>query len=806
MVFPSTQFRPKPVKLSCSQIQLRLPPTPTSIPPPSAAMGAAEGQQRFRKRGGAKKKKKASSSSATPPADFPASAPRVDFTPSGYVSGFQSTPSTLDSDISSYLSQLQTTLHSLDPDGSLAAAFSTSPSLDVDDPPPSVLLARNALHELAPRIAELSRDGFASHLLESLIRACADASALSATLTSALAAGPGRFASLAAHHAASHVLDAALLALALMTEAEDAKHALDLLADTVGKWDPHHVVEVVTSASGSHVFRTIVSTLAGVPREEPREAKLDDSERGRIRSYIDRMATDVPEEWRKAVRNVAEGLLDTDTINLHDMTWTPAPCTALQALLASVSVSDKELAKRFADTCLNGEEESLMRNACGSRFVERAVLCLGASVMKGAYKGRLRELAQDPKANFVVQRILLGLRGRGEIMSAWDELEEAVPGMLGFGKTREGVVLSLLRATEAEGDENCRRRASRCIARACGTVGEKAKSFVGVLMLGSPEMWTRWQRVVADMGRTGLGVKGRPGDVLHVPRSLPNPSLLGILIARCIMRFPGGPGQTVRDSMATLSGEEVLALIGHPVGSRLVEQWIDGETAAATRKMAGKVMQAVAGEEDAYGVLAVVRNPYGAQVVIRCAAVVAAPMRKTIMEALASDFEQLKTHDCGQMVVRKCRVEHYMRRGNEWEHQETARETRERLFADILDDDGEEEDHEANTKKRKKDKKKRRRDAEGEDSGKRKRTEDPGDVVKDLTQEKSAVIFNSLFASSNKEHAEVPTSSGNTASREEDENQISLEKVLGTIKETAGSSTKKKKSKKKKKKKHKDSE
>ena len=814
------RWRGKFIAKSLWAVQHRLQfSLPLHITVSSQAMGSVgmdDSQRRFRRRGGAKKKKKAPSTVDAPIAAAPNAS-------AGYVSGFQSssTPSTLSTDLSSYLSQLQSSLQELDPDGSLATTFAGSSAADPDDPPPSVLLARNAIGELAPRVHEVARDAFGSRLLESLLRACADPCPPAALLGAALDAGPQRFAALAAHHAASHVMDAALQAIGGRWEGdEDARACLNKMADTVGKWTQSDFAEVVNSASGSHSFRAIAATLAGIPRDEPREAKLDDSERGRIRSYIERMAVDVPDEWHLALHTMTEGLLQDDAIDLQKMLWKPSSCAALQALLAGVSVGNKELALQLAEYCVKGQEDQLMRNACGSRFMERAVLCFGAKVVQDTYKGRLQELSKDPKANFVVQRILLGLRGRGQVMSAWDELEDAVPEMLGFGRAREGVVLSLLRVTEAEGDENCRRRASRSVARACGAVGERGKSFAGMLMMGSEEMWTRWQMDVKQLGRTGMGLYERMGDVLFVPRKLLSPSLLGTLIARCVMRFSGGPGQLMRDSMATLSGEELVALIGNAVGSRLVEQWVDGETLEVSKKIAAKVVNAVSGDK-AEGILAAAKNPYGAQVVVRCAGVVAGPLRKIMMEAFASDFEELKKHDCGQMVLRKCRVEQYMRRGEEWEHEETTRETRERLFTDILQDDEEEDGNEVEEKaaepekKEKKEKKEKRKKDKKEKKEKkdkkRKRTDSDAGMegeksVKIAKGKESNVIFDSLY-----KDAEVRGDTGkgavvrNEDNSDEEQGGSGLEKILNAIEDKAKTpdakrSKKKDKGKKKKKK------
>lgn len=810
-------------------------------------MVAAGEQRRFRKRGGAKKKKKndARDASSAPP-DL---APREnEHHPHGVGAGEGEDPhqaawgrqsygggekgygvgghgyggggygaggadSHLDPELLSYLLKLRDDLEQLDPIGEVSAAWANSPdrySIDDDVPPPPVLLARNALTELRQRVHEVARDSSGSRLFEKLLRYASDGSAVAAVLDAVLALGASRVSALAQHRNGSHVLETMLRMVSKESmSAEGVEAAMKRLVAVTEEWTADELLEIIQSSSASHVFRVVVASLAGLPEDEPKESKLDDSSPTKIRSYVDRMGVEVPDEWLSAVRSLAERILEEGARrDLLGLVWAPASCAALQALLSGVVRTDKDLGTRLAQALIGSQLEELMMNPCGSRFVERAVVCLGSSMVMETVKGRLAEFAENGRANFCVQRILLGINGRGAVMGAWDELEESVVKMMGFGSTREGVVLALLRSTEAEGDENCRRRASRCVAKASGATGAKAKELAGVISTGSDEIWSRWKVAVNELGGSGLGVRGRPDDVLRVPRTVPRLSLLGVLMARCLMRYPGGPGQGARDSMATLTPTELLALCGDVMGSRLVEQWLDSEESVGGGKNAGRVLACMFGENDMAGIAAASRNPYASRVLIRASGLVMGDNRKRVMEALAMGYASLRSDRHGRIVVRKCRVEQYMQRGDQWANEESVRDTRHRIFAEILVDDEDEnrvnigpvgESKEARKKakdQRKKEKKETRQSLEKQ--SKQTKSSEVDDLVELLAPPVEKVGKGKTVERPTKRSKKSGKLLNEGTAEPEDHGEVGLDTVLGAIAKAAATPSKKGSKKKRK--------
>jgi hypothetical protein len=684
-------------------------------------MDGGGGQRRFRQRGGAKKKKRKALAASQPGqneaqgesavkqhaggAAYAASAsvpdPARHEAPSFQRNEAQWQESQLDTELARYLYQLKDDLARLERESAFNGTWNAPNAADDgkdafdSDLPPLLLLARNGLVSLHANLHEVAMEPMGSRVLETLIRTVrSDAAVLSTTLSTLLTLGSRRVATLVEHRCGSHVMQSLVTAVAADVTAAGEGHegmaAMGALCKVLLEWTVSEVRSIMASSCGSHVFRAIVAGLAGIPAEEPKEAKLDDSAgSARIMTYIESGAFDVPQQWLDTVAALAQKILDADSGGeLQGMLWAPASSTAFQGLLAATARADRAVAKKLVEAAVN--ESSFLDvsyDTYGARFMERVVVCLGAAHVMPDLTGHFAEMASDSKANFVLQRVLLGLKGRGAVMSAWDELEASLPKFTGYGSVRDGVVLAMLRAAEVEGDEQARRRAARAIAKSVGAVGNDARHLAGVLITGSLDRWSRWRESVKEWSGRNMGMKSPSplpeddtSDVLHFGAS-PGTSLLGVLMARCLLRFPGGPGQVCRDSMANLQPHEVLALCSQPSGSRLIEQWASFDEEFGNGKVSSNIVSAAL---DANAIGAASRSPYAAQVLIKSIPKSAVSVRRRAMEALAGRASHLRDHRHGRQVIRKCRVDDFVRRGDDWSTVETARDTRQRMFEDIL--------------------------------------------------------------------------------------------------------------------------
>lgn len=750
-----------------------------------------EPKRKFRRRGGAKKKKKPQkddnesqpqsqpqptddwyhsglgerpSSSSTPsqsrkPGEFqPAASDTIEFEESKGPLPLSSPPSfnqsdsapssaiptsyaqvTLDPETELYLQKLQQSFEQIQHQHPTDRYAFTNPDHDDDNdtsnPSPVTLLARNSLNELKTRIPEVSRHNVACRLLESLLPHAGARTCVS-VLDAVLDTGSRQFASLAAHPCASHLLQKCL----------DGAHVAGVpskLGDVLSEWTHDIIVQVSSSSSGTHVFRSAVSLLARVPwTEEPAHARMSDDKLP-SKSYFDDAPCKPAEEDKNSVLNIAETLL-TDVKALHQMIYEPASCGALQVILTSLAVcdSDGDTLKLFATSLLptneksaqdgqlsrNGSVHTLMEHRVVSRLLDRIILVCGSnhdgplpSVLSDVFRDdeELLRCVRHPIANHCAQRYISGLKPRGEITRVAKALDEAIQTRLlmpprsgngdeirGTSTLREGVVLAIVRAAEVGGDQKVKAAVARAVARGIDAIDKDAPHLVGHLFMRGKAMWGEWCRRIEAAGADdfvfGVRSHGGPQDdansegkvpALRIPWGLPRSSVVGALIARALMRMPEGAGQMARASMLSFSSKQIVALCADSVGSRIVEQWVMDTELKRSEKMASKVatiLLAAGSNGVVHGGLACVcRNASAGMVLVKCVERASVPVRKKVMEGLAGIYEKLKNDRFGQVVLRKCRVRQYLSRTEDWDKKESGLESRRRLFADILDDGGE---------------------------------------------------------------------------------------------------------------------
>ncbi len=590
-------------------------------------------------------------------------------------------PTTLDRELYSYLVRVQNELESLSAHSAQASSEEIAGKDDDDDDdglPPPVLLAQNAVCEIIPRLHEVAVDPSGSRVLQSLLRRIRDPEIVADMLRNVVSPGASRFASLAEHRCASHVLqDICTFLSSYSLSLVSVRESISNLVQTIMMWDLGQLLLVMESPGGSHVLRSVFGLLAGISPEEPRTAKLDDSSPVPIRPYFEISRVETPQEWHRAVIHFANLFISTPD-RVKNLPWSTAPCSALQCLISASACIDRGLTKKLVKAVMVGQLSDLVFDSCGSRFVERAVTCLGAGIVWDEVKGHLGEMIAHPKANHVAQRVFLRLSGRSQVKAIWDEVEPKVMDCLRIGSGREGVALAMVRAAEAEGDDVQRRRASKCIAKSMETNGENSKYFVGAILRGSVQEWLKWSSEINSCGLPKLGINRNDGDALRVGSNLNSFNIINVLIARSLLRFRGAAGQAARDSMNSLSQFEILALIASSVSSRVIEQWVDLDT-----KNSEKVIQAVMSAEP-WSVLATAKSAYGAMVISRCIPKAHQELQKQIMDVLGSKIQHLKQDRFGSVVVRKCRVESYVHDPDKWRNMSRGRATRARLFEDLF--------------------------------------------------------------------------------------------------------------------------
>lgn len=636
---------------------------------------AATSTRRFRRRGGAKKnknKKNPSSSAADHIAFDSASAPSTT-SPSTLTAPpilssaptFVPAGTTLPPDLFSYLQKLSADLLSLPPD-------------DPDTPDHASLLARNGLTTVTNYVAELSRDSTTARVLESLLPHAGAEGAI-AVIDSLFSAAP--FVALSTHVSASHVLQTAL------TTASSPPESLRVVIASMSQND---FLTIATDRHGSHVLRAALATLVGIPSDEPPHARLDDSVPAGTPYFHAASQPSAPVV--NVLRSLSDTILQKPEV-LVDLPYSPHGSASLQALLSAFSISDLSTSVSVIATSVASSTAvpELLQSQTGSRLLDRILLVGTDTAIHTHFSdaNTLLTASQHPVANFPVQRFLSSLPTRAKLAAALSTLLPQFPTLLGEHAPRDGVVLALARATERVGDLRQQTTLSREVARAINATGADTKLLPLALALrgiASAKMW----RSILESSTSPMEWELRHG-ALQTPRGLPRPAPVGVLLARTLLRLKGAAGQPVRDAMATLSARELVAMLIDPGLSRVLEPWLADGDAKRAEKIAMKILAALdsgrEGRDEDAVLVAACAVPCAAMVIAQCVARLSADQRRRAMDRLAAQYDTIAHTGRGEIVLRKCRVEMYMRRNGDWEREESARETKERLFADILADE-----------------------------------------------------------------------------------------------------------------------
>lgn len=662
----------------------------------------------------------------------------------------------LDEETEAYLNRLRDTFEDMVASGENEPSngFSDPNDVDGDNPSPLTLMARNSLTELsAQMLQEVSRHNLACRLVEKLLPYAGAASCIE-ILGTLLKSGLRQFASLAVHPCASHLLQRCLVG------AQDSDDYPSELAAMLTSWTKDMMCEVMVSSSGSHVFRAAVSLLARISNENERSnSRLLDNVAPSAR-FFDNCSKTPNEMAKKAVIAIALKLLEqtpgsTDNSDedgnmaydqgvvddLHRLASRPTSCAALQSLLTAVAVCDMGVTAKLANAILPKRSEELlelMESRIASRLIERIILIFNPD--QSEFPPTIQSIMQDndtflqliehPSANFCVQQYISRLTNRGSIARVARLLADPIENQLlsygSGGRPRDGVVLALLRVAEAHADQKTQASISRAIARGVAAIDKDAPNLVGHLLLRGKAMWAEWHRRVEQLDLMETAQSKYPSSSaddnnfiehghfnqnsfkrLSLPRNLPRMSTIGALLARALMRLPEGPGQMARASMAALSPKTLLAFCADSTASRVVDQWILSDPdMKRNEKVCTKVISALLGDaqkqdstkpEFIATVQAVCRNPCAGAVLTQSTQRANSYVRRRVMDGLSAAYDSLINDHFGSIVLRKCRVQNYMRRNDDWEKKETEHETRKRVFADILGDDDADADADVNT-------------------------------------------------------------------------------------------------------------
>ncbi|KAI8058172.1 armadillo-type protein [Syncephalis plumigaleata] len=500
-----------------------------------------------------------------------------------------------------------------------------------------------------------------------------------------------RLIDVVSHRFASHGCQTLLKQAALMVDKElrqdesmmdSPSDMMTCLLEIQQQLTPH-VVPLMMDVFGSHIIRSLLFIFTGKPMED--EATTQTSNKGGIRSkrsaqfsthhikegtkHTSMDILKVPHQFidanNKLVMQIINGL---NVAKLRDLSFDAMANPVFQLLLELEKSKHIQLdSSSFLDRFLLGldqDEQSehyrdsirylsaLARDRVGSHLLERFIASASPQVFtrlfNGIFRGKLRELCQDPVANFVVQRLMPACNGPQQLELV---LAEIVPLFPDLYKTRPGVLRSAVDA---------------CNKLNCGYKGV-VKGLKDAVKMQSRDDDPLFGSVYIRL-QTLEEYKSYAISRFHVQ---------GSLILQSLLRFPEERNRIVINSLLGLNKQELMKWSCNAISSRVLESFftVDAVSVKTKRKLAEQWT-------GSFHQLALDR--YGGHVLDRYWIVADLAHKETIAQELLAHEQTLYASMHGKFILRNCRIDQFKRRREQWRQQQQGQSKKQMLFADII--------------------------------------------------------------------------------------------------------------------------
>ena len=498
-------------------------------------------------------------------------------------------------------------------------------------------LIKYANYQVVKRLADafsdslrpICSDRFASHVLEKIIHVCADRGNRDSTIV-------------------------------------NDKDSIEVKEEEVDKYNDialklcRYVInnheEFVWDTYANHVLRTVIESLGGVleKNEDPSIRKqLSNFEKRRnvTQEYTD-LLTDVCNRFLKWPQFLEFGK-DELTSGLLQ--------TILYTLKGVDSKLNASIIKRIITECFteNTAEQlsTIFHTESSVRLLEAclavAKIKIASKIYKKFFAGRLKELSLMSGANFSVQRLIDYCHTKEELEEIFDELSEHFVAILDRKNT--GIFCSLGNA---------------CLRLQCKQ-GPFINSISKALDIGdTPVAQLQIVPVIAVLQKYEKVVESLKENATKLPIHLH-----GSIILQAMLQF-NKPIKIV-NSMLAMSGEQLVALLSDPKGSRVLDAFMDSKFIG--EKSREKLAKNLRGNwvNLACGI-------HGSRCLDKIWAWAKTQQRSIIMDELACVGASLISTKTGKLISAKLNVPLYARSPKDWSEIQSKQEKTKALFADII--------------------------------------------------------------------------------------------------------------------------
>ncbi|KAL4178895.1 hypothetical protein AMTRI_Chr13g117430 [Amborella trichopoda] len=546
---------------------------------------------------------------------------------------------------------------------------------NVNDLEERSVLCGNALEETRGKELQIASDKILSHVLEILLQSCSVDQLCSFLLSCA-----NDFPSIAIDQSGSHVAETAFKALALYIQYNNADSAIEQVLRKICQVVMGNTVDVMCSSYGSHVMRSLLCLLKGVPLDFLENfhvtksaavlaERLKSSSRKSDGEHLAQMQQSFPDLLKFLVRGMLSNASEhMETLRVHNF-----GTLVLQTVLKLLEGDDEELLHiipillgcNARDVTWEGEILSivssqavlgLIKDPAFSHLMEVilevAPDSLYSEIFTKVFRGSLFDLSWHQCSNFVVQALASSTRHQGQMSLLWEELGPKFKELLKLRKS--GVVACLLagclRLNTLE-KECCQALANAV----CLESGSTSCIIPRIFFLENYffEEKSNWNWPLGERLST-----------------------LGCLMLQIIFRLPREHTQQYTSSLTSMESIHVLETAKDAGGSRVIEAFLSSD---ASVKQKQKIVSKLKGH---FGELAMHQS--GCFTVEKCFSAVNVPLKEVICSDLLSLQNELSKTKHGPHLLRKCDVARYSNKPDQWRSAQASKETTKKEFLDLF--------------------------------------------------------------------------------------------------------------------------
>ncbi|CAH9079071.1 unnamed protein product [Cuscuta epithymum] len=533
------------------------------------------------------------------------------------------------------------------------------------------VICGNALEETRGKEAELATDYVISHTLQILLEGCSVDH-----LCDFLQSCAKKFSYIATDKSGSHVVETALKSMAV--HLQDSEQ-LSFINETLRKLCEAIIlnpVDVMCDCYGSHVLRSLLCLLNGIPLDQFHITKSATVLAERMnfkvpRSEYNNMSYS-SQRFPDLLNYLVLEMLNSTRGNISNLAMDQYCSLVLQTALKLLVGNELELLLKVVQIIL-GFDMDMDGNLIGrsrlqeiSEHIEEPAyshlieVILEVSpdtvyneLLQRVFKTSLFQMSSHHCGNFVVQALASHAKSSEHIDVIWGELGTKFKELFEMG--RSGVIASLIAATQKLNH----REAECCQALASAVcVGDESLKCIIPRILFLDSFFNSEDR---------LNWSWSSHSRIHV---------VGSLILQSIFRFHSELVKTFVSSITSLEEHQLLAVSKDPSGSRVIEAFLNSNVSA---KLKRKLVIKLQGH---FGELSV--HPSGSFMIEKCFNTSNLSLRETIVSEMLPLRAELSRTKQGPFLLRRFDIDGYAKQPDLWKKRQASNQSvRQEFYAEF---------------------------------------------------------------------------------------------------------------------------